>query len=641
MGGRVLRSAGAGEVCWTGGFWADRFSVCRAAMVPNMWGLLADDKLCHAFANFRIAAGLEEGRHRGPRWHDGDLYKWIEAASWVLTQADEKQLDTLLDDVIEVIRAAQADDGYLHTPVIIARDRLGLEAHPFQDPEGFEMYNFGHLMTAACAHHQATGKETLLDVARRAGDYLRKAFAAPTPELAHHTVCPSHYMGVIDLYRLTGEQKWLALAQTWLASRDLLEGGTDDNQTRVPVQQQEQAVGHAVRANYLYAGLTDLGVETGDGALLSTVAKVWADVAGRKLYITGACGALYDGASPDGAKKQSTIARVHQAYGRPYQLPNLTAYGETCANIGYALWSWRLFAATGLPVYADMVEQVLYNSGLGSISLDGKHFFYTNPLERCDQAPFELRWSRTREPYISCFCCPPNIVRTVAGASRWSYAISDNCVTAVLYGSSRYQTAINGLPVVLEQQTDYPWFGAIKITVEEAPPGFVLRLRIPAWAQGATIELQGKVFQAEPGSLQVVDHVWKSGDSVVLHLPMRVRLMEAHPLVEENRNQVAVMRGPLVYCIESSDLPERVGAGDILLVADNGLEPRYDPDLLGGVTVLEGKAKLKRPDPWGSNLYRERGQSLSGSQVALQMVPYYAWDNRGTGQMRVWLPLDR
>ena len=637
---RVLRSGRAGEARWTEGFWADRFAVCRDAMVPNMWRLLSDDTLCHAFANFRIAAGLEDGRHRGPRWHDGDLYKWVEAACWVLTQAHEEQLDALLDDVIEVIRAAQTEDGYLHTPVIIARDRQGLDVRAFQDPEGFEMYNFGHLMTAACAHHQSTGKKTLLEVAIRAGDFLQRAFAAPTPELAHHTVCPSHYMGAIDLYRSTGDRKWLALAEVWLASRGLLEGGSDDNQTRVPVQDQDQAVGHAVRANYLYAGLTDLCVETGNTALLSAIKKVWEDVAYRKVYITGACGAIYDGASPDGAKKQSAIARVHQAYGRAYQLPNLTAYGETCANVGYALWSWRLLEATGLAVYADMVEQVLYNSALGSISLDGKRFFYTNPLERCDHEPFELRWSRTREPYIGCFCCPPNIVRTAAGVSRWSYVTSDEGVSVVLYGSSRYKTRINDSPVVLEQQTDYPWSGLVKITVEEAPPGFVLRLRIPEWAEGATFESQGKVTQAELGSFQVVDHVWKTGDSVTLDLPMRVRLMEAHPMVEENRHQIAVMRGPLVYCLESSDLPEGVGTGDILVSADDDLEPRYDPDLLDGVMVLEGKARVRRPVAWDTHLYREHRSGLSDEEAILRMVPYYAWDNRGLGQMRVWLSLD-
>jgi DUF1680 family protein len=498
-----MRQAEPGTVKWTGGFWGERFRVCREAMVPNMWELLSDEDLCHAFANFKIAAGTEEGRHRGPRWHDGDLYKWLEAACWVLGNANDPNLDALLDEVIEVIASAQCSDGYLHTPVIIARDRLGQEARPFQDPEGFEMYNFGHLMTAACVHHRVTGKETLLSIALGSGRFLREAFAEPVPELARNTICPSHYIGAIDLYRLTGDSAWLDLVKIWVVSRALIDDGTDDNQTRVSIHDQTEAVGHAVRANYLYAGLTDLCAETSDTALLDTVRQVWDDVSSRKVYITGACGALYDGASPDGAKDQSTIARVHQSYGRAYQLPNQTAYGETCANIGYAMWSLqRLFEATGEAVYADAVEQVIYNSGLASISLDGKRFFYTNPLKRSDHEPSELRWSREREPYIKCFCCPPNIVRTIARMSQWAYTNSNDGVTVVLHGASKYTTTVNDHPLTLSVETDYPWSGCVTVRMGEASSRFDLQLRIPGWAEGASVTSEGASIAATPGSFE-------------------------------------------------------------------------------------------------------------------------------------------
>lgn len=262
--------------------------------------------------------------------------------------------------------------------------------------------------------------------------------------------------------------------------------GTDDNQDRIAFRKQTQAVGHAVRANYLYAGVPDVYAETGDESLLAALEQIWFDVAYRKMYVTGATGALYDGASPDGSKVHSSIQLVYQAYGRAYQLPNVTAYNESCATVGFILWNWRMLAVTAEARFADLLELALYNSVLASISLDGKNFFYTNPLRRVDNLPFELQWSRKREPYIGCFCCPPNITRTIAEAGAYAYGMSDEGIWINLYGSNVLDTRLpHGEAIRLQMQTEYPWQGTIRITVEKAPAKeFSLFLRIPGWVNG-------------------------------------------------------------------------------------------------------------------------------------------------------------
>lgn len=636
----TLRAVDLDAVKWTRGFWAERFAVCRETMVPNMWTLLSNPEFSHAFTNFRVAAGLEEGRHRGPSWNDGDLYKWLEAAASVYAATKDAKLDRLMDDVIVVVAAAQREDGYLHTPVIIAQKQGDSLKRPFQNPVDFEMYNLGHLMTAACIHHRATGKTRLLSVATKACDYLDSVFKEPTPELAVHGICPSHYMGMVGIYRTTGDRRYLELARRLLAMRDLVENGTDDNQDRIPFRQQTKAVGHAVRANYLYCGAADIYAETGDKSLLVALEKIWTDVVFRKMYITGATGALYDGASPDGARNQKTIARVHQAYGREYQLPNTTAHNETCANVANAMWNWRMLQISGDARFADIMELVIYNGALSGISLDGKKFFYTNALRQVRNLPFELRWSREREPYITCFCCPPNIVRMIAQVGNYAYCVTDEGVCVTLYGSNVLNTTLaDGLPVKLTQESDYPWHGKITITI--GTPGrkeFSVLLRIPVWADEVMLKVNGDAVPATPvpGRYAAIRREWSDGDVVELNLPMRIRLMEAHPLVEEVRNQVAVQRGPIVYCLESSDLPKDVRVSEIALPRDIRLTARFDRDVLGGVTLLEGRADFRKQSDWTNVLYRElpRGKPQS---VDIRLIPYYAWGNRGSSEMTVWM----
>ncbi|HEY7428617.1 MAG TPA: glycoside hydrolase family 127 protein [Gemmataceae bacterium] len=639
----VMRSVGLADVTWSKGFWADRFETCRKDMIPHLSRIMEGTEHSQFLHNFRIAAGTADGRHRGPSFNDGDCYKWLEAMAAVSAVKPDKELDRLLDEAIRVLAKAQRADGYLHTPVLI-KNRNGGAAKPFQDPLQFEMYNLGHLLTAACVHHRATGKRDFLDIAIKAADFLHAAFKKPSPQLARNAICPSHYMGLVELYRTTRETKYLRLAEALVNGRDRVEGGSDDNQDRIPFRKQTQAVGHAVRANYLYAGIADLYAETGDETLLMPLRKIWDNVVSRKMYITGGCGALYDGASPDGARDQKQIARTHQAYGRDYQLPNSTAHNETCAAVGNALWNWRMLQITGDARCADVLELVLYNAALAGTSLDGTRFFYTNTLRQLERMPAELRWSRTRQPFISSFCCPPNLARTLAEINNYAYGQSDNSIWVNLYGGGVLDTTLaTGERVALAQETDYPWHGRVRITIRAAPAqALTLRLRVPGWVDGASLSVNGtpRRESLEPGRYAAVKRIWMAGDVVDLDLPLRPRLIQAHPLVEEVRNQIAVQRGPIVYCLESADLEKGVAVSEVLIPRGIDLRPRHDRTLLGGVTVLEGKAEAIVEQTWSGGLYRELAPA-SPRSISLRLIPYYAWGNRGPSEMTVWIPLER
>lgn len=636
----IVRSVGLADSRWTTGFWKERFDVCRGATVPHLWRVMRGTEYSQYLENFRVAAGLSEGRHRGAAFNDGDFYKWLEAAIVVNAAAPEPALTAAIDESVRAIRAAQRADGYLHTRVQIRQKQGDANARPFRDPLQFEAYDLGHLMTAACVHHRLSGRDELLDVARKAADFLDATSRNPTQEFSRCAICPSHYMGLAELYRTTREARYLELLKRLFALRDTIRDGTDDNQDRVPFREQRKAVGHAVRANYLYAGAADLYAETGDRTLLGPITAVWDDLIATKLAITGGCGALFDGASPDGSREQRQIGRVHQAYGRDYQLPQSTAHNETCAAVGLALWSWRMLQITGEPKYADVLEQVLHNAVLAGVSLDGTSFFYTNTLRQLDRMPAELRWSRTRQPYISSFCCPPNVARIVAESSSFIYGVADKAVWVHLYGASELATDVPGVGrVKLTQETDYPWDGRVKVTVGvDRPATFAIRLRIPGWARGAGVTVNGGATDelATPGTSLNIRREWRAGDTIALTLPMPARLIEAHPLVEETRNQLAVMRGPVVYCVESTDLPAGVGILDVGLPAGIELKPRFDARLLSGVTVLEGRGVAKTSTAWGRELYREASRAAS-KPIELRLIPYFAWANRGRSEMTVWM----
>lgn len=633
-----------GDVQWTKGFWADRFQVCRDSMVPNMWRIYTDPKISHAYKNFEIAAGLDTGSHKGPSFHDGDFYKTFEAVASMYAATKDKKLDELMDKAIVTIGKAQREDGYIYTKSTIQQKKTG-EQKQFESRLSFEAYNIGHLMTAACVHYRATGKTSLLDIAKKATEYLYTFYQNASPEIARNAICPSHYMGVIEMYRTLKDPRYVALANKLIDIRGV-SVGSDDNSDRYKFRDMKEVVGHAVRANYLFAGVADLYAETGDETLMNTLNLMWDDVVNRKMYITGGCGALYDGVSNDGTSyKPDDVEKLHQAYGRDYQLPNHTAHNETCANIGNVLWNWRMLQVTGEAKYADIVELALYNSVLSGISLDGKKFLYTNPLAYSDDLPFKQRWSKDRVPYISkSNCCPPNVVRTIAEVSDYAYSLSDKGVHVNLYGGSKLSTQLkDGSNVKLTQVTEYPWDGVIKITVDETTSkGFSFFLRIPGWSNGAKVLVNGKSYPATltPGEYAEIKGNWKAGDKLELQLPMKPVLMESNPLVEETRNQVSVKRGPIVYCLESADIPAKQKLSSLALSIQSQFVPKMTMIDNSPVLLLETKAKLIGTADWKDKLYKEVS-SKPALEVPVKLVPYYAWGNRGHVDMSVWLPVVR
>ena len=636
----MLHPVGLQDVRWTQGFWADRFELCRTQMVPSMARLMEGTNYTQFFRNFEILAGVTNGHSHGASFNDGDFYKFLEGASATLAVEADTNLDRELDRIIAVIARAQQKDGYIDTWVQLRQKETNNVA-PFRDRNNFEVYNLGQLMTAASIHYRATGKTNFLAVACRAADLLCKTFANPTPALAANNVCPSHYMGIVELYRVTGNPRYLDLAKKFLAMRDLVKDGTADNQDVVPLTKQDEAEGHAVRANYLYAGAADLFLEDGDTNLWKPISTIWTNVVTTKMYITGGCGALYDGAAPDGSVDQKDITRIHQAYGRDFQLPNITAHNETCANIGNALWNWRMFLATGEAKYMDVVELEFYNSVLSGVSLSGTNFFYTNPLRVTDPMPVALRWSRTRVPFVGSFCCPPNLVRTIAESADYAYTVSNDTVWVNLYGGNELDTKLpDGQTVQLTQETDYPWSGHIHITIMDGgKKEFALKLRIPGWADSATVKVNDSDLNqpAPPQSYLEIRRQWQPGDTVDLDLPMTTRLMEANPFVEDDVNQLAIQRGPVVYCLESPDLPKGIRISDVLIPANLQLTARYDQHLLDGVVVLEGDVQVRQSEDWKGKLYRP-AEAEDRQTARVKFIPYSVWQNRGPSEMSVWLP---
>jgi hypothetical protein len=659
----VMTNTPLGAVRWTGGFWGNRFDVYSNTSLQSMWNTWNDPDVSHGFRNFEIAAGSQTGEHWGPPFHDGDMYKWLEAVAAVYAVNKDPKLDALMDHFIDQVVKAQREDGYIHTPVIIDEKNRGVDTHAVhkeqtvigtkvggEDEKGafanrlnFETYNLGHLMMAGIVHYRATGKRTLFDAAIKATDFLCHFYETASAELARNAICPSHYMGVVEMYRATGNPRYLELSKNLINIRGMVENGTDDNQDRIPFRDQYQAMGHAVRANYLYAGVADVYNETGEEQLMKNLTSIWNDIVNRKMYVTGACGALYDGTSPDGTcYEPDSIQKVHQSYGRAYQLPNSTAHNETCANIGNMLFNWRMLEATGDAKYADVVETALYNSVLSGVSLDGKRYFYTNPLRLSSDFPYTLRWPRERQEYISCFCCPPNTLRTICEAQNYAYTVGDKTIWCNLYGENELNTSFGKKsPLVLKQTTDYPYDGKVTLTFEQAPKKEMLKLnlRIPEWCDQATLTVNGDpvACAVKANSYVTVERVWKKGDVVELNLEMRVKLMESNPLVEETRNQTVIKRGPLVYCLESMDIEGGHKMDDVLIPADIKLTPKEVTIDGCRLIALEGTARLTDETSWANTLYREVGKN--NQTVKIRLIPYFAWGNRGKADMTVWMPL--
>jgi len=630
----VSRSADLDAVKWRPGFWQRRFDQCKDVTIPHLWKRLSDPNLGHALTNLRIYAGLEQGEFQGTAWQDEWVYKWLEAAACVYSHSGDESLVRQMDEVIDVIAKAQEPDGRLASQILRFKQR-------FLKPGNHELYVMGHLITAACVHHRVTGKTNFLDVARRVADYLFKTFMPRPPQLAHFGINPSYIMATVELYRTTGEKKYLDLANTFIDMRGSAPGGTDLNQTRVPLRKETHVVGHAVFYTYLFAGAADAYMETGDASLLEALERLWKDLAYTKMYVTGGVCSIHRGLS-------IRFDDVHEAAGAEYDLPNSTAYNETCSQIGNFMWNWRMLLLGGNARHADIMERNLYNSILSGIGLDGASWFYTNPLRwhgkdhpLLSQDAYE-RFQPGEPPHRAHICCPSNLVRTIAGLHGYFYSLDEDGIRINHYGASVFEgQLLDGSQLKLAQQTDYPWDGKVALSIEKAPAKKIsIQFRIPKWAAGASVKVNGrrKRMRLQPGFYAGIKQRWAPGDTIELDMPMKVRLLEAHPRVEQTRNHAAVMRGPIVYCLESPDLPPGLRVSQIRLPRKAKLTARRDESLLGGVVVLEGKGLAAEEGDWSGRLYREM-DAAPMKKVDVRLIPYYAWANRGVSEMTVWIPL--
>ncbi len=593
-------------------FWAPRLAINREVTLPAQ---LQQCETTGRIDNFRRASGKRQGEFQGIYFNDSDVYKWAEAAAFSLATHPDPKLEADLDAVIAEIAAAQDADGYLNTYFTFERK-----------PERFtnlrdmhEIYCAGHLIQAAVAHHRATGKTTLLDVAVRLADCLDNTFG---PE-KRSGACGHEEaeMALVELYRETGEERYLKLARFMVEQRGQqpgLFGNSQYFQDHLPFTQQTEFVGHAVRHLYLTCGATDITAETEAWAYRAALEALWNNLTTRRMYVTGGAGSRYEG----------------EAFGEDYELPNDRAYTETCAAIGSVMWNWRMLNLTGEARYADLMELTLYNGVLSGLSLDGTHYFYQNPLAD--------RGKHRRQEWFGCACCPPNIARMLASLPGYVYSASEQGVYVHLYATNTATIPLpNGETVTLHTQTDYPWDGEIAITVQDAPAQAAsLFLRIPAWAKGAEIAVNGQKVgaAAQPGSYAQIP-LPEAGQTVRLSLPMPVERIASHPHLLSNRGRVALKRGPLIYCIEQADNPN-ADVWDIHLPADAELTPEFRPDLLGGVTTLRGPALAQDTGEWKGRLYAAPDHtSPTERAVTLTAVPYYAWANREPGPMQVWIPV--
>jgi len=592
------------------GFWTPRLQTTRRVTLPYNFKKCEDTG---RISNFAKAGGLMEGEFEGIYFNDSDVYKVLEAAAYALSAERDRALKRYVDDLIAKMAAAQREDGYLNTFYTLT----GIDKSWTNLKDMHELYCGGHMIEAAVAHFQATGERTLLDVAIRFADLVDSIFGP-----GKRSGVPGHQeieLALVKLFHATGEKRYLELAQFFLDERgraDRRKIYGDYCQDHLPVREQSEIVGHAVRAMYLYCGMADVAAVTGDEGYIATMDRIWNDVVKRKMYVTGGIG-------PSARNEGFTVA---------YDLPNETAYAETCAAIGMVLWNHRLNLLHGDAKYVDVLERALYNGLLSGVSLDGKRFFYTNPLAS--------RGTHSRKEWFGCSCCPVNVVRFLSSLTGYLYARGADTVYVNLFASGIATIPLDRGSVSLTQKTRYPWDGRIAIAVKPHDPSgrqeFNIALRMPGWCHSARVTVNGEEW-SEPGAYRkgylTIGRLWQEGDEVVLDLQMPLRRVAAHPAVAANRGRTALMRGPLVYCLEGVDNGGRVR--NLVLPPHGTLSAEFRPDLLGGVTVLKGELLAAYPEDGGDRLYHRAARVEPKEAVA---VPYYAWNNRGPGEMVVWLP---
>ncbi|MFI3317658.1 MAG: beta-L-arabinofuranosidase domain-containing protein [Rikenellaceae bacterium] len=637
----AARGVNIGEVEWTEGFWKDRFDMVMPNLVPAQY------KYFMGFSenNFKILAGETEvgDGFKGTYWQDGDYYKWLEAQVAVYSVTKDPALLKQINEKASYIARSIAEDGYSTTHTQIGFGVTGSERawnKPFKNTQRFkatgmhETYNMGHLLTLACTHYRVTGDRTLLDAAIRVGDYLDKYFAVVTPELADVDFNPTQIMGIMELYRTTGEERYLKLANRFITGRGHNKGKTQ-NQNDTKLRKETRAVGHAVLGPVLYIGAADYVAETNDAELLSSLKSIWTDIYARKASFTGGIGNVHRGGSET---PRNATECVHEAFGKPYHIQGATAYNETCATYYGAYYSWRLFMLTGETKYLDVMEKAFYNN-LSAMQLDGKSYFYTNVLRwygadhNILSLDFHQRWTEE----CTCVCCPTSVVRFLAESKEYAYAKKDDTLFVTLYGSNEINTEIAGKKVKFTQKTDYPWSEDINMVYGGAKNAeFTLKLRIPAWAEGASVSINGTKMDVAAGNFAVINRKWSNGDKIALNLPMRPIINEANPMVEEVRNQVAISYGPLAYCIEGKDLPAKVKIDNLILPLDTKFDVKYEENLLGGVKTITADALVRKNSFDKSELYAPIQAGYE--PVKIKYIPYYAWSNRGEYEMSVFIP---
>ncbi|MDR1160725.1 MAG: glycoside hydrolase family 127 protein, partial [Tannerellaceae bacterium] len=615
------------DVHLTDDFWAPRIETNRTVSIPSAF---RQCEINGRFDNFALAGGLIEGEHQGDfSFDDTDPYKIIEGASYSLAVKFDPKLDAYLDSVITLIAAAQEPDGYLTTCVTNKCERLSgwWGSSRWEKINSHELYNSGHLYEAAVAHYKATGKRTLLDVALKNADLVCDVFGLGEGKISYPSGHPIIEMALVKLYNVTGEERYVEQARYFVDEAGRLSNGRKPgiySQDHKPVLEQDEIVGHAVRAGYFYSGVTDVAVLQQDEELLNAVKRVWENTVSKKLYLNGGIGSRPQG----------------EGFGPDYELNNFTNYCETCASIANVYWNHRLFLATGESKYADVLERTLYNGVIAGVSLSGDRFFYDNPMAS--------NGVHEREEWFGCACCPGNITRFMASVPGYMYATNADGIFVNLYAAGKAGVALGNDTVELVQQTSYPWDGKVEITVNPSDDThFALRLRLPGWAtdKPAPSDLYTYVDNARPevkisvnGKKQkvltgngyaVIERKWRTGDNVTLAMDMPVRRVQAHPKVIYNTGLLAMERGPVVYALEGVDQAEDY-VFDIVVPREAMITPQYEPGLLNGVTVLTGDAFRVEKEP-GSDQLPEK-------PFTYKAIPYSTWNNRGKAQLVVWTP---
>lgn len=624
---QVLGNAG---VKFTKGFWAERQTVNHNVSLKHAYEMLNKAGNLH---NLKMAAGLESGRYRGMNFADENVYKWLEAMAWELGRAPDDELQALADQGIFLIQAAQQPDGYLNSYYqVVEPDRK------WSDLDfGHELYCAGHLIQAAIAFKRAIGDERLLEIVFRFVDHIETVFGhGKKEEACGH---PEIEMALVELSRLTGEKRYLHLAQFFLDQRGKKKmrgvgaNGPEYHQDHVAIREAQGVTGHAVRQMYLAAAVADVYMESGEQALLKTSCQLWDDMTSGKMYITGGVGSRYDG----------------ESFGERYELPTDQCYCETCAAIGNFFWNWRMLLISGESRYANLMERLMYNGILSSPGLNGTSFFYVNPLMVRDgkyvrlstNPDKELRTSG-RPEWHSVACCPPNVMRFLASLPNYFVTSDEGGIQIHQYSS---MDILSG-PGKLTVETEYPWDGRVKIAVTESvDQPWAMSLRIPGWCQNFRIKVNGRPVNgdSQKGYMRL-ERQWKTGDSVEADFAMPASFMEADPRVDGVRGCVAIQRGPIVYCLEEQDQPRGVNLLDVSIDPAQELTSQWQNDLLDGVMTLEATGYQTSRSSWQDQggLYRpwirQHQDQHVERKIKLVAIPYYAWGNRGLKSMRVWIP---